>query len=258
MFVFDVDSDVVTRVKNGERLADILNGPVPLKIRNARILYFDDNKAIKGAKRLEHHLKSIASLEAWATHVFSNFKLELQGNLFLHVEDWFADSPGVLYDKIAEVFRMTSTAIVNKVWNFCHTLRDDGVGYGDYLEQLTYLLFLKMAHEYSKSAVQPRHHIPKGFDWASLRTKSGEPSWRPLPGHCCTSWARRPGMLGAIFVKARTRSQTRPSCALVQLIDAESWVSWTPTPRATCTRACCRRTPRTPRAARASTSRRAP
>jgi hypothetical protein len=105
MFVFDVDSDVVTRVKNGERLADILNGPVPLKIRNARILYFDDNKAIKGAKRLEHHLKSIASLEAWATHVFSNFKLELQGNLFLHVEDWFADSPGVLYDKIAEVFR---------------------------------------------------------------------------------------------------------------------------------------------------------
>ena len=40
---------------------------------------------------------------------------------------------------------MTSTAIVNKVWNFCYTLRDDGVGYGDYLEQLTYLLFLKMA-----------------------------------------------------------------------------------------------------------------
>ena len=77
----------------------------PLKIRNARILYFDDNKAIQAGKRLEHHLKSIASLEAWAAHVFSTFKLELSGNLFLHVEDEFADSPGVLFNKIAEVFR---------------------------------------------------------------------------------------------------------------------------------------------------------
>jgi type I restriction enzyme M protein len=45
---------------------------------------------------------------------------------------------------------MNSTALVQKIWNFCHTLRDDGVGYGDYLEQLTYLLFLKLAHEYSQ------------------------------------------------------------------------------------------------------------
>ena len=43
-----------------------------------------------------------------------------------------------------------NSAIVSKVWSFCNTLRDDGVGYGDYLEQLTYLLFLKMADEYTK------------------------------------------------------------------------------------------------------------
>ena len=43
-----------------------------------------------------------------------------------------------------------TSSIVSKVWAFCQTLRDDGVGYGDYLEQLTYLLFLKMADEYSK------------------------------------------------------------------------------------------------------------
>ena len=50
---------------------------------------------------------------------------------------------------------MTTAAIVNKVWNFCHTLRDDGVGYGDYLEQLTYLLFLKMAaiRTYPKASI---------------------------------------------------------------------------------------------------------
>ncbi len=44
---------------------------------------------------------------------------------------------------------MSAVPIVSKVWSFCHTLRDDGVGYGDYLEQLTYLIFLKMADEYS-------------------------------------------------------------------------------------------------------------
>ena len=42
---------------------------------------------------------------------------------------------------------MNASALVQKIWNFCHTLRDDGVSYGDYLEHLTYLLFLKLAHE---------------------------------------------------------------------------------------------------------------
>jgi len=64
---------------------------------------------------------------------------------------------------------MTSTAIVNKVWNFCHTLRDDGVGYGDCLEQLTYLLFLKMADEHGKSPYSRDTHIPKQYNWESLR-----------------------------------------------------------------------------------------
>ena len=45
---------------------------------------------------------------------------------------------------------MNAQTLVNKVWSFCHTLRDDGVGYGDYLEQLTYLIFLKLADEYAR------------------------------------------------------------------------------------------------------------
>jgi type I restriction enzyme M protein len=45
---------------------------------------------------------------------------------------------------------MTTSSLARKVWNFCHTLRDDGVSSGDYLEQLTYFLFLKMAHEYAQ------------------------------------------------------------------------------------------------------------
>ncbi|MDY6800607.1 MAG: type I restriction-modification system subunit M N-terminal domain-containing protein, partial [Bacteroidota bacterium] len=60
--------------------------------------------------------------------------------------------------------------IIQKVWNYCHTLRDDGVSYGDYVTQLTYLLFLKMADEYSKPPYKRDIKIPKEFNWESLRT----------------------------------------------------------------------------------------
>ena len=55
---------------------------------------------------------------------------------------------------------MKTAPIVSKVWSFCTTLRDDGVSYGDYLEQITYLIFLKMADEYAKAALQPRCRDP--------------------------------------------------------------------------------------------------
>jgi type I restriction enzyme M protein len=61
--------------------------------------------------------------------------------------------------------------IVNKLWGFCHTLRHDGIDYGDYIEQLTYLLFLKMSDERS---VQ----VPKGYDWTSLKALSASPTRR--------------------------------------------------------------------------------
>jgi hypothetical protein len=56
--------------------------------------------------------------------------------------------------------------IVQKLWGFCHTLRHDGIDYGDYIEQLTYLLFLKMADERDAK-------VPQGCDWASLKDLSG-------------------------------------------------------------------------------------
>ncbi|MBI5229594.1 type I restriction-modification system subunit M N-terminal domain-containing protein, partial [Candidatus Micrarchaeota archaeon] len=58
------------------------------------------------------------------------------------------------------------TDIVNKLWGFCHTLRHDGIDYGDYIEQITFLLFLKMANENGV-------HIPKKYDWNSLKELSG-------------------------------------------------------------------------------------
>lgn len=120
---------------------------------------------------------------------------------------------------------MNSSTLVQKIWNFCHTLRDDGVGYGDYLEQLTYLLFLKLAHEYSQPPYNRNTHIPKSCDWASLRKKTGE----PLEAHYLAVLHRlgdEPGMLGAIFFKAQNKIQDPAKLArLVQMIDAEEWIS---------------------------------
>lgn len=62
----------------------------------------------------------------------------------------------------------TSSSLIQKVWSFCNTLRDDGVGYGDYLEQLTFLLFLKMANERTKKPYSQKSMVLSGYDWPSL------------------------------------------------------------------------------------------
>lgn len=119
---------------------------------------------------------------------------------------------------------MNASNLIQKVWNFCHTLRDDGVGYGDYLEQLTYLLFLKMAHEYAQEPYNRNTHIPAGYDWAALRNKYGE----PLEAQYLATLHKlgsESGMLGAIFFKAQNKIQDPAKLSrLVQMIDAESWV----------------------------------
>lgn len=119
---------------------------------------------------------------------------------------------------------MNTSTLIQKVWNFCHTLRDDGVGYGDYLEQLTYLLFLKMAHEYAQDPYNRNTRIPKGHDWGSLRSKTGE----PLEAHYLATLhklGQGAGMLGAIFFKAQNKIQDPAKLSrLVQMIDEQSWV----------------------------------
>lgn len=119
---------------------------------------------------------------------------------------------------------MNTNTLIQKVWNFCHTLRDDGVGYGDYLEQLTYLLFLKMAHEYAQPPHNRDTHIPKRHDWASLRGKTGD----KLEAHYLATLNKLgqcSGMLGAIFFKAQNKIQDPAKLSrLVQMIDEQSWI----------------------------------
>ena len=64
-----------------------------------------------------------------------------------------------------------TASVVSKVWGFATILKDDGVGYGDYLEQLTYLLFLKLSDEYTKPPYNRKLLVPKGYEWESLSDK---------------------------------------------------------------------------------------
>ncbi len=66
-----------------------------------------------------------------------------------------------------------SSAIISKVWGMCGPLRDDGVSYGDYLEQLTYLIFLKMSDEYAKPPYNRETGIPVGYNWTDMNTLTG-------------------------------------------------------------------------------------
>ncbi len=119
---------------------------------------------------------------------------------------------------------MSTNAIVSKVWSFCTTLRDDGVGYGDYLEQLTYLIFLKMADEYAKPPHKRDIGIPAGYDWASLTSQRGV----ELEIHYVTLLrvlGNKPGLLGQIFTKAQNKIQDPAKLTrLISMIDETRWV----------------------------------
>ncbi|MEO5948260.1 MAG: class I SAM-dependent DNA methyltransferase [Chitinophagaceae bacterium] len=117
-----------------------------------------------------------------------------------------------------------TSSIVSKVWAFCNTLRDYGVGYGDYLEQLTYLLFLKMADEYSKPPHNRIMPIPITYTWQTLTNKSGD-ELEVHYNHLLRELAKEKGMLGQIFTKSQNKI-TDPAklYKLIALINAEQWV----------------------------------
>lgn len=115
--------------------------------------------------------------------------------------------------------------IISKVWGFSTVLRDDGVGYGDYLEQLTYLLFLKMADEFSKPPYNRPLQLPAGYDWQTLTDKRGS----ELEIHYTNTLrelANAKGFLGQIFTKSQNKIQDPAKLfKLVDMIDKEQWSS---------------------------------
>ncbi|MFN0156761.1 MAG: N-6 DNA methylase [Bacteroidota bacterium] len=117
-----------------------------------------------------------------------------------------------------------TSGIVGKVWGFCTVLKDDGVSYGDYLEQLTYLLFLKMADEYSKPPYNRRLPVPKEYNWESLVSKRGA----DLELHysiLLRELGQQKGILGQIFTKSQNKIQDPAKLyKLIDMINLESWV----------------------------------
>lgn len=115
--------------------------------------------------------------------------------------------------------------IISKVWGMCNPLRDDGVSYGDYLEQLTYLIFLKMSDEYSKPPYKKDTGIPAGYTWTDMNTLKGaelEEKYKSI----LEELGKKPGILGKIFKQATNKiSNAAILYRVVQMIDKEKWVS---------------------------------
>jgi type I restriction enzyme M protein len=113
---------------------------------------------------------------------------------------------------------MSDVDVVQKLWAFCHTLRHDGIDYGDYIEQITFLLFLKMADERNVE-------LPKGCDWSTLRDKSGT----ALLDHYADvlrKLAKTPGILGDIYAEAQSRFNNAVNLKrLINLVDETKWTS---------------------------------
>ncbi|MBP9041627.1 MAG: SAM-dependent DNA methyltransferase [Anaerolineaceae bacterium] len=106
--------------------------------------------------------------------------------------------------------------VVQKIWGFCNVLKHDGINYGDYIEQLTYLLFLKLAEEKGLS-------LPTGYDWPALREKSGT----DLTDHyqaTLRELGKQSGLLGDIFAGSLSRFREPVNLKrLIGLIDEIAW-----------------------------------
>src|SRR5947208_17169861 len=102
-----------------------------------------------------------------------------------------------------------SAALIQKLWNYCNILRDDGLSYGDYVEQLTFLLFLKMADEQSRAPCNKKAPIPEKYSWPELLQRDGdelEIHYR----HTLEELGKEPGTIGVIFRRAQNTIQ-RPA-----------------------------------------------
>jgi len=117
-----------------------------------------------------------------------------------------------------------SRRLVDKLDSFRNLLRDDGVGVLDYIEQLTYLLFLKMAHERAHRKLKPQRVVPEEYSWQRLLDAEGtalEIEYTKI----LVGLANQPGTLGVIFRKAQNRIQdpAKLKRLIVDLIDKEQW-----------------------------------
>jgi type I restriction enzyme M protein len=121
--------------------------------------------------------------------------------------------------------------VVQTLWGFCHTLRHDGIDYGDYIEQLTYLLFLKMADERGIDLSAITYLDDKGKEvkvdcsWPALVAKSGL-ALTDQYVRVLLALGRQKDLLGAIFAKAVSRFNNPVNLKkLIGMIDETEWTA---------------------------------
>lgn len=119
---------------------------------------------------------------------------------------------------------MTNEQLVSKVWNYAHVLRDQGVSYGDYIEQITYLLFLKMDAE-REELLGEASALPPKWSWSNLVGRDGEDLERQYR-ETLNNLGREAGLIGTIFRKAQNKlSDPAKLKRIVSLIEKEGpWV----------------------------------
>jgi type I restriction enzyme M protein len=116
--------------------------------------------------------------------------------------------------------------LIQKLWNYCNILRDDGLSYGDYVEQLTFLLFLKMADEQSRPPFNKKSPIPEKYLWPELLKRDGD-ELEIYYRHTLEALGKEPGLIGVIFRKAQNKIQDPAKLRrlIADLIDKEEWSS---------------------------------
>jgi type I restriction enzyme M protein len=114
-----------------------------------------------------------------------------------------------------------SSELVQRVWNYAHVLKDDGLAFMDYTEQITYLLFLKMAWEQRAAGVS---NIPSRYTWGALKNIDDNTRCLERYHQGLRKLSEAPGLVGLIFTKPQSKINDPAKLhLLIQMIDSEDW-----------------------------------
>ena len=121
---------------------------------------------------------------------------------------------------------MSNNEIVQKLWNLCDVLRDDGINYSDYVTELVLLLFIKMEHENAQSGVMSGHKLPEGTRWPDIAKLSGLNLLNHYRATLLGLSQSTDPLISAIYADAQTRmKEPRHLEQLIKSIDGIDWYS---------------------------------
>lgn len=118
--------------------------------------------------------------------------------------------------------QQTASALVQKVWSYANVLKDDGLAFIDYTEQITYLLFLKLAWE--QRGKQGNIEIPTRYSWGNIKAIPDDTKLASKYQQALRKLSEQPGLLGLIFAKPQSKINDPAKLRrLIELIDDEQW-----------------------------------